>query len=441
MRKLSTTLLLILTGLFIIAGLTSCYKNDIQFGNELTDSYTRIITVDTVTPVMSTVVLDSFITSGSTTLMAGRYTDQLMGNVEAKTFIQFSHPDTTTIADDAVYDSLIVVIPSAGYHYGDSTGYQTFSVYELKDDITYSYASYLYNTSDVARKPFPLGSITTKYSSASGDSLQIRLDDEKGQLFFALLKQQDDRIRYETNFLDYFKGVCLQVNSTDSASVCAFDGSAGKVKMRLYYHTPNPFPVAHAVTFSNNSVSYQFNQIKADRSKSLLKDIPSGETDITSSSLHDYGFTQSGTGVLLKLTFPSLRNLLQLSSVVQLLDAQIVIKPVSGTYDVAKLRLPSNLYMAYTGPTNTVGSFLATNGVNITASLYSDEIYGANTQYLFSVYNDINTLFKNVGVTQNGFFVLEENPALVTKLDRVVFGSSDNTTYKAKLILKLLTVK
>lgn len=442
MHKLSSTLLLSLTGLFIAVVLTSCYKNDIQFGNNFTDnSYTRIVSVDTVTPEMSTVILDSFITNGSTTLMAGKYNDQLMGKVEAKTFLQFSHPDTTSVDVDAIYDSLVVIFPSAGYHYGDSTKYQTFSVYQLKDDIAYTYASNLYNTSDIAQKPFSLGSVTTKYCSTSGDSLQIRLSDDLGEVFMGLLKQEDDRIRSETNFLDYFKGICLRVNSTDSGSVCAFDGSAGKIKMKLFYHTSNPFPVLHTVTFVNNNVSYQFNQIKADRSKSLLKDVVPGGNDVSSSSLNDAGYTQSGTGVLLKLTFPSLRNLLQVSSVVQLLDAQIIIKPVTGTYDATNLRLPSSLHLAYTGATNSIGSFLTDGGANITASLYSDEIYGANTQYAFSVTNDINTLFKNTGLTQNGFFVLEENPLLVTRLDRAIIGSGYNATYKTKLVLKLLTVK
>src|SRR5262245_30451548 len=100
----------------LMAGLMeSCYKKEIQFGNNLAESHTRLITVDTVTPVMSTYVLDSFATSATNMAFIGRYNDTWLGNTTASTYLQFGAPYlsedvSTLIPNDAVYDSLEITL-------------------------------------------------------------------------------------------------------------------------------------------------------------------------------------------------------------------------------------------------------------------------------------------------------------------------------------------
>jgi len=107
---------------FVFTGLlSSCYKKDIQVGNELRESHTRIITVDTVSVVFSSYVLDSFATSGNNFALIGNYNDPYVGNTTASTFFQ---PGLPTLSDDvvnllpksAVYDSLQLIMHPSGYY-------------------------------------------------------------------------------------------------------------------------------------------------------------------------------------------------------------------------------------------------------------------------------------------------------------------------------------
>lgn len=133
-------------GLLIAALFVSCYKKDIQFGNNLAESHTRLITVDTVTPVMSTWVLDSFATSGTNNLFVGIYKDAYLGNTTASTYLQFSSPAlsedaATLIPNHAVYDSLVMVMRPTGYYYGDTTKPLNIGVYQLAYQPDYINAS------------------------------------------------------------------------------------------------------------------------------------------------------------------------------------------------------------------------------------------------------------------------------------------------------------
>src|SRR5688572_4131499 len=79
----------IVTYCFLFFGLlSSCYKKDIQVGSDLAESHTRIITVDTVSVVLSSYVLDSFITNGNNWSIIGNYNDPYAGNTIASTFFQ-----------------------------------------------------------------------------------------------------------------------------------------------------------------------------------------------------------------------------------------------------------------------------------------------------------------------------------------------------------------
>src|ERR1044072_4881638 len=64
-------LLLILTATIF----QSCYRNDITFGELPPGNYTDVVSIDTVEARLSTLVTDSFITSGATSFLVGKYKD------------------------------------------------------------------------------------------------------------------------------------------------------------------------------------------------------------------------------------------------------------------------------------------------------------------------------------------------------------------------------
>src|SRR5262245_32126329 len=137
---------------FLFAGLlSSCYKKDIQVGEELAESHTRIISVDTVSVVLSSYVLDSFATSVISWSIVGNYNGSFVGNTLVITLF---HPGLPTLSEDvtpllpkfAVYDSLELIMHPSGYYYGDTTKPFSISVFELAEQPDYTYNNLLYNT-------------------------------------------------------------------------------------------------------------------------------------------------------------------------------------------------------------------------------------------------------------------------------------------------------
>jgi len=209
--------------------LVSCYRKDIQFEGDPPDTHTRLVRIDTVQPKLSTVLVDSFATSGTSTLLLGRYTDPFLGIVTGKPFIQIGLPASTGLSEDARYDSITLVIKLNKYYYGDTTASQTISVQELNENLAYSYNNRLYNSSNFQVKPAVLGSRSLIIRPASVDSVVIRLSDSKGNELFQMLKQQDEAIATSDNFLNYFKGIALTTGISDKAGIF---GVADSVKMR-----------------------------------------------------------------------------------------------------------------------------------------------------------------------------------------------------------------
>ena len=88
--------------------LTSCYRESIQFEGDPPESYTQVVKIDTITPVISNVVLDSFATSGAAAFLLGAYNDPHFGPITARPFLQIDKPATAvTIAEKALFDSLV----------------------------------------------------------------------------------------------------------------------------------------------------------------------------------------------------------------------------------------------------------------------------------------------------------------------------------------------
>jgi hypothetical protein len=433
---------------FLFTGLlASCYKKDIQVGNELAESHTRIITVDTVSVILSTYVLDSFPTSGRNFALVGNYNDPYVGNTTASTFFQpglptLSEDVTTLLPKSAVYDSLQLIMHPSGYYYGDTTKPFSISVYELAEQPDFTYNNLLYNTSNFSVKPTALATWSKTISPARRDSIKIRLPDAKGQDLYTKLQTQASQVTNATAFLDFFRGLNIRPSNTNGGAVYGFNLNDSSVRMRLHYHITIPYKVDKTIDFIITRSNYQFNRIITNRTGTPLAPASSGQHEFFPNNTTPYAMTQGGTGVYLKVKFPSLRNLLKINEVVRLMDAKLVLKPVKGTYDYYINKLPNPLHLATTDAGNLVGNTLVdTTGSFMYRSPVIDDLYGINTNYTFTVTSYINYLLNTSGTAENGFFIIQDDAELAKQIDRGVFGSRENATYQTKLVLNLLTIE
>ncbi|MFI5186764.1 MAG: DUF4270 family protein [Chitinophagales bacterium] len=413
--------------------LQSCYRNDIGFGNLPDNNYTNVVFTDTVEAVLSTVVLDSFVTNGASSFLLGKYKDPYLGIVSARPFFQMTIPSSESIPTTAQYDSIDFIIHLNKYYYGDTSRAQTIFINELADFINYSYSTNLYNTSNFSVKPTPLGSQTFKIRPSVDDSILIRMDDAKGTELFDKLQQQDNDIINDDNFQNYFKGVSLSVGENDTTAVYGLNGSANNMVMRIFYHTTTPYLQSQSVDFTLKGGTYSFNQIITDRTGTSLYPATPGIKEFPSEQTNNLAFTQYGAGVLLKITFPSLKGIIATDKLVELQKAELMVRPVAAGFDFNKFKLPDNLSLAQTDGTNTVGSYAVNNVPPVT-----DEIYGLDTYYKFDVTSYINTLLTTAGGEDKGFFLIENNAS--PNVTRAVIGNNRQSVYRTQLLVTAIII-
>jgi len=428
--------------------LSSCYKKNVQVGDELAESHTRIITVDTVAVQLSSYVLDSFPTNNNSFSLLGNFFDTYTGNTTTSTVLQVGPPTisedvATLMPKSAFFDSLVLYMHPSGYYYGDTTKPFAIQVNELADQPDYTYLTYFFNNSKVSLKPQPpIATYSQVIRPTPRDSVKIRLPQTMGQNWYDMIKNKDTRFSSETSFLDFFKGMYIQPANANGAAVYGFNLADSSVRIRMFFHQTIPSKIDKFLDFFITRTGYQFNRIISDRTGTTLEPTTKGQHEFFPTTANPYAITQAGTGVYLKAKFPSLRDVLKIDDVVRLMDARLIVKPVKGTYDYFTNSLPNTLFLKMTDASNIPGNaLLDTTGQGTMYRAPSiDFIYGANTTYSFNVTSYINSLLNTPGSIDNGLFIIQDDAQTAKEINRGVIGSRQNTLYQTKLILNILTI-
>lgn len=433
--RLSKLLLLSIVTLPVL----SCTRNTIEFGTIPENNYTHLAMIDTVNIKLSTVLTDSFATGGASAFLLGRYKDPWLGTVSTRSFFQVDPPSTLGVPDGAIYDSLQLIIRPNDYYYGDTTRPQTITVYELSQAIVTSYADKIYNTSNVPVKPAVLGTRTVIIRPVTDDSVAIRLSDTKGMEIFTKLQQHSGDLVSRDNFVNYFKGISLAVGNNDTAAVY---GLGGNIQVRLHYHTTFPYEEKQFSDFPVILNEFAFNQVLADRPGTGIVPGMTGITELASAITNNYSYSQPGTGLALKLSFPSLRNILLTNKYVKLLKAELILRPAQLSFDRGRYRLPNKISLAYTDATNIPGAELIdSSGTGVMyADPFIDDVYGKDTHYRFNVTAYISLLMNTEGVYGDALYINQDFEASSPNVDRLILGTIGHPDFTCSLRLSVLIV-
>jgi hypothetical protein len=390
---------------------------------------------------MSTQLLDSFPTSGNSVYLLGNYPDPYLGGTGAKIFFQVSSPGTgTDIPVTAVYDSLLLIFDINKTYYGDTTKQQTIFVDELAAPMSYTLSNRLYNIDNFPVKPTTLGSRTLNIYPNISDSIVIKLNDPKGIELFNKIRNKDNDVASQDQFLNYFYGIALRYANTDSSAIYGVANTSDNIKMRLFYHNNFPIPSNSTLDFPMAPGGISFNQVLTNRKGTTLANPPPvGVKEFFSNSTNHMAFTQSTTGTLLKMSFPTVRNLLYLSQTVRLLKADLVVRPIEGTFNTYGYGLPQSLDLFQTNGSNIIGSQVTEGGGSVVSSPFIDVIYHQNTSYTFTITSYIADVIAS-GSTDFAVYMLEEEPGQTDQIARAVIGDNVNPNYKTQLVLTLLLI-
>lgn len=429
---------------FCLLILVSCTRKEIEFGTLPENAYTDLAYIDTVSPQLTTVLLDSFATTSDSSFLVGRYSDPFLGTVSTKPFFQFAIPSNIPdIPTSAVFDSMELIIRPNTYYYGDTSRVQTITVRELAEPLVHTYNSQLFNTSNFSTKPVALGSRAMRISPNATDSFSIRLSNDKGAELFNKLRQKTSDMTTQSEFINYFYGMNISVADNDTTAVFGLKGAAGAFVMRVHYHGTIPLPEPAFIDFTSLANEYAFTQVIPARASTGLVPVTPGLSEISPINTNGRVYLQPGTGLSLKMTFPTLKSILnrENNGLVKLLKAELIVKPKYLSSDLNKYKLPSSLGLAQTDATNLVGSNLydSSGSTTLSVSPVVDEVYGINNYYRFNITNYINQLLTTVGTEKNGFYLLQHS-SFARSMDRLIVEASGGKEAGVMLLLYVLNI-
>jgi len=433
--------LISLTFFSLILSLTiGCQKTAIQYGQQYIDNgITNIILVDSISPVVSTIYKDSVPTSQSGALQVGSYTDAFFGKTTANSYLQLTIPTLTDLRDNAQYDSLVLLMKCNGAYYGDTTLPVSISVNQLTQEIKFTEnQTSFYNINSWPANSSPLGTRTLQLRPLTGDSANIRLSDAKGLELYNMIKTKDPILKDNILFTDYLKG--LKISSTSNNNIFGFKDS---VIMRLYYHQTDITRDSKYFDFAFFNKPLQFNQITADRSGTPLAALNTQNNEIFSTSTGNVGYLQPATGLYLKISFPTIRKLLERSDFVKIIRADLVVKPVINSYN-GYFPLPPVLNGAETDGANEPGVSLTSvaNGAASleTGNLAIDDVYGTNTNYTYDVTGYLQQEITNAAINKDGILLLPPSTTRFSTFNRLVIGDFQNVKSKIQLNVYYISV-
>jgi len=432
---LSFTLLLVV--FFTVA----CEKQYIDFGSNFIDNtITNLVLVDSLTVQVSTVYVDSFVTSNTNTIFAGRFKDNKFGTVSSQSFLQIGLPASTTydIPNGSSFDSLEIILKLNKSYYGDTLSSYNINVYQLIEPITYpstqQYAFYNLNTR--AYNSQSLGSKQLVVSPRVTDTISIKLSAALGQDLFNKMQSKDPSSQTIGEFLAYFKGLAIAGGSNNNL-ILGFNDS---LKMRMHYNKPSVYQDNSYIDFGINQVNYQFNNITVDRSATAIAALGPNNKELLSTATNNAGFGQYITGSVVKIRFPYLQNIYQLPNFIKIIRAQLVIKPIQTSYQ-DPYTLPPILHLAATDLNNQIGPFLSGNSASAvqTGNLVVDNLDGLQTAYTYDVTSYLQSQLLLTTNNVDGLLVLPPNQAAI--FNRVLIANGANATYKTQVNIYYASVK
>ncbi|MBS1918378.1 MAG: DUF4270 family protein [Bacteroidetes bacterium] len=448
LRKKNYSMICLLSG-FVLFSFIACDKPSISFGTTfINNNNTNIIVVDTFTTALSTVRLDSFPTNSTGVMLIGSYNDPYFGTITSKAVLQFGVPSIPVLTTQSVFDSISLIMRINKTFYGDTTIPQRYYVSQLDTPLRLPLPPLpqaFFNNKVVGFNTNPLGftDVTIKPTALitksiySKDSVQIELPDTLGKDLMHLMYTKSEIVTNLTAFLNYFKGLYIYSDTVAGKGVIfGFNDSA---IIRLVYHDPGAVFTYHNVYFQINNRAYQFNQVNTDRSATPLTALnsaprpnPNVWTEVPSSQTNHNAYLQSGTGLQIKIRFPTISTLSQFSDYLGIYKAELILKPVSGSYNPL-LPLPPQLILSQTNENNQLGSVLTYGGTVQYGNLVTDYITGQNTGYVYDVTSFIKQQVGLPASSLNGLMLSIPSPSNYTTMNRVVIGDQTNKVFNASL--------
>ena len=305
---------------------------------------------DTLTIIRETIRFDSVRSNDQSNLIVGRYTDPVLGKVQARAHVELalipaagdfivndSITKTAVTADRIVYDSTRLFLDYDQFAYGDTLQTQELQVFRLRDSLNTRINYDISSSVPADAQPLVRQTIRPRPNTTDSLSFKLTLPDVFGRELITLANTDAGKVANTALFrAKVRRGLMLTTTGSDRAAMLGF--STGSLVL-VYYHVAGE-RAARRYPFLLNGK--RFNQITADRAGTPLVNLQRGQA-LLASAANGRTFVQPATGVTTKLSFPTLTRLLQ-SGRIAINRADLIITPTKPTD--SKLYYPRFLSLA-----------------------------------------------------------------------------------------------
>jgi hypothetical protein len=252
-----------------------------------------------------------------------------------------------------------------------------------------------------------------------------------GEELFNLLYRQSDTITNAATFRGYFKGLTVYPDTSMPGAVYGFMDS---MYLRIYYHEPGVVVTEHSTDFGIVNQYTQFNQIKVNRIGTPTEKLTRFTPELQSTASGNQAFLQPITSLYVKLLFPTISNLATYPDYLAVMKAELVVKPVQGTYSPT-FELPPLVNLSLTNEGNGIGAQLPSGSGNLSI----DYLYGTNTNYSYDITPYIQNAIRQGGQVNAKDGLILATPAATFNImfNRAVIGNAYNTQTSNQISLKI----
>ncbi len=411
------TLLIIL----IVSGSCNESPSEFSIGENFIESTTEITVIDTFAIEVSTVILDTLIGNASGTSLVGTFEDKYIGKVSSSSYFQLGVPSNAgSMQLEEKYDSLTLILSYDGYSYGDTTQLQSLLVYQLDESLVTDDNSVITTNTKFNYNSTPIGALDYRpRPNGSADTISIKIDDILGLELIDNIKNSSEAMESSITFNDYFKGLVIKSDESNSGAIVGFKSEEGSIRLVLHTTLEDVTSENYSYEFPLYNYGMQFNNIEFDLSTTELNELINQKDELSGDQIGGLAFLQGGIGLTLKITFPTLSELLFFDRGT-IMSASFSLSLLKNSFD--KDDLPTYLYAYEIDGLNQISD--NSSGVTFT-SLTIDEDYNEELNYNFDMTNYlVDELSDEYIDPEKGLMITLPQGNQASNFSQVIFNTS-----------------
>lgn len=413
-------------GLPVILVMQSCDESS-EIGANLIDESVNFRVVDSFTVNVATIKFDSLPTSNSGRLLVGQSSDPYLGQITCKAYFQAGYTTITGgLTDDITYDSIAFLLKRDSYYYYDTSGLQSYELYQLTEEIKLDDDGLLYNFSEVPYETVPATTLSFtpgRERDLDDDGfITARLSDQLGNLLFDMAQDDDPKFYDNAQLVPFLKGFVLSPVGHLNGGIFGFTDES---KIRIYGSEKNVDPAPEVWIDLELSAFFHFNNITTSGGPINLQLLSNQEDTVPSRLTNHQAFVSGGTGYMMRVDFPSLQTYVQnISNEVIIYEANLILPPLKNSYNPEISRLTGDLTIYQADRQNRLN-----NTINAPYTLEYDGEFNEATRYKISIKPFIENELLRDEFSKDGLLISLTSEAMVSSVNRLIvddgFGAAN----------------